>query len=822
MPFLSMYVNRCWSPAIRQILLAAALIVSATSCTDALGPAPDPNDPSLLLSSPGGTALEVIPAGPLELTVGDSVTLKPVGASASRELVFTSTDTLVARVSSSGLLTARVAGDARILLTSKRSPRAFGSVIVRVESRGPSTIELRRFDMTKPAPTDLQNLSRSFAPQFALRRGDAARLEVTVNGVVLCTNNLSPRAASADSVPELVTCPVNTAAVDSATSKPLVYNGPAEVAARLVRIDGSPLATVAVGQGRLNNQDAVLASITAGRAATDQAGKRWYTGDLVVSAVPVSYTKEVTFVRVDVEIAGAGRSWKKSLSSAPSVARFIDLAPGEAISELRLNVTAHSSEAKDIIFSSPVFGYDASAPAVGSLEPREWIGAELAFASLYTAARQDEGIGGVHLQFYAAPSGTSQNEIFTNARRVERGGDFAASGSQVYDLGFLVCDALENCSRGSGFSFRVDVEPPTLSLVSIPSRSINPDVFTLRVNDVGSGLDAQPLEVVAQALMAGATQAQCGPVIEASLDLPGGEVAGVCRPDRLGHVIPLPQSSAGYYTYRVVAIDQAGNRSVPLDRHVIVDRVRPGLSSFTIGSALVAGEDAVMSSQVVDNLDLASVSYALSFSRAGVPRLTLPFTTINVGAPFSGKLTRSATAEGKLQVVRSLTTGTRGNADRATAVVDSIFAEVTDAAQLRFRTGRALSFSSIGGGNIPSDPFAAVVGATISLPGRVCTFGCTASETAGPASVRVVADAGVAALSRMYLFARDGDGRVVLLGSGADFKGSATGTQLIYTYSLTLNAPSNLEGTYTVFAIGVSGGGNALKSNDVEVEFFGR
>jgi hypothetical protein len=153
--------------------------------------------------------------------------------------------------------------------------------------------------------------------------------------------------------------------------------------------------------------------------------------------------------------------------------------------------------------------------------------------------------------------------------------------------------------------------------------------------------------------------------------------------------------------------------------------------------------------------------------------------------------------------------------------VDSAVVQATDAAGLSTRGSRALPASVFGGNVSVADPFSGV-SAVVPLLNtqRVCTAGCTPADPGSvTVTIRIAGEPGLSALSRMFLFVRREGGEVTQVASTPTFSVTETGTQRTYTYTISYTPPAGTTGRVSLFGVGLGQAGNALRTDDLPIEF---
>jgi hypothetical protein len=675
--------------------------------------------------------------------------------------------------------------------------------------------------------------------RLAVERQNAAVLEVLIGDSIACRRSFASSSSgfSLDlglTAAVEIQCPVNTAEFDSTTAVPRFRNGPAQLSARLLTADGTVVHRDPGFQVRLSNPNTVVARIVEAPQATDAAGLRWITGPLTLVATPVNYDPDVPLRQVTFVYGFPGGVTQTVRdTAAPFRTVFPDSFPDRGALrglvdpefQIRLSTATDAGGTGPIAYTAPE-RYDAAAPVPGALMERAWVGAATMFSELYDARDQsDRGVGRVSVRFYAGDPILSDTALVSRGKEVTRGSDLPARASPGYRLAALVCDALENCAPTGSIRFGVDVVAPTVENVSFGDRVINPSrPLALTLQDDLSGFDPRPLEARVQLLDADAGTAECGPQVEGS-DLPGRLAGGTCVPDTVASLIPVPDATPGYYTYTVTPLDRALNRGTTVTRRVLVDQVRPRLASVSLPAQFVPGDEATVSAQATDNLDLTEVTVRLVYPAVdNVGSLAIPFGAASaVGAAFDATLTSSAAASVRLPFIRTLSS--IGTAGRFTVLVDSVQVQALDAAGLSDVVNRAVAPSTYGGNSSTADPFPAVSSLRLlpDVTGMICTLECQPGDrTAVTLELRVLGASSLGPFNRVYFFRRDLNGTVTLIGSVADVVITSTAAGTSLTYALPYTPPAGLTGKHSFFAVGVSSRGDGIRTAPEPISFFRR
>jgi hypothetical protein len=803
-----------------RIAQVCLLVLGVLSCDSPSGPSP---------------VVVVTPTGVVTLNVGDTLTVRAVVQNASQPSVrFTSSNAAVASVDeATGLVHAFTAGEVTITALSVQDPQASASVQVLVRDP-PASIVISQILNASGGLIDPTRVAGTVNVQLAVELGGATRLDVLVDTAVACQQSFVGATATATASAALasttITCPINTAQFDPATGATKFPNGQSTIRARLVGADGRTRSETVGFPLVLANANTIRYQVLAEKQATDAAGLQWVDGSLTLTVLPVLYDRGESLVLAEFlfQVTG-GRVHRRSDSTPPFSAVF----EADSLANLTQNgvvIFIHTATAAGQPGPAAVTAplrYDSQAPLPGNVEARDWMGAGTTFAGRYAPAPNGDhgGVGRVTARFYAGDPILSDSALVARGKQVVNGADLQPGAAGSYRAAALVCDALDNCTLRSGFRFGVDLTPPSIEEVDLEDRVVNPNAdLRLRVQDDLSGFDPRPLEVTVSSLDANPATPTCGPEVE-GIDLPGRQLGGGCVPDTLAPRVPVPRSTSGYYTYTLTPVDRAGNRGATVTRRVLVDRVGPELTSFVVGGPYLPGDEGVFTASATDNLDLVDIVFRLVFPGSPAsPAIALPFATdsVVVGTAFDAETTVQGTRTSRFPVVRTLTTVSA--ASRSIVVVDSVQAQAVDAAGLTATLSRPITLS----GTVPTlDPFATAttVEPTLVASERVCTRGCVANDrTTLGISMRI---AGTSALTqpfaRVYFFRRDqATGAVHLLGSSITVAGEVEAGRASFTYPFTYTPPAGLEGSFSVFAVGVNSAGYALRNPGSTVVFFQR
>jgi hypothetical protein len=474
-----------------------------------------------------------------------------------------------------------------------------------------------------------------------------------------------------------------------------------------------------------------------------------------------------------------------------------------------------------------------------------WVGPAYAF-SAGKAGQADLGAGISGVTYHVGPAGSTNAQIAATPA-ITTAADLAETAlTTTYRAVAVVTDRLTNQVivplAGGGLNpattFGVDRTAPTLMFTpaSLEDQSIfniaNPpagEFFQVTFADEATG-GAAPSGFVALPVLARVNRWFPGLTATNQCLAPGSFLSPNCRLNASSGTTALAASD-GYFQYQATVVDQAGNLSSPLSapisRIVLRDLTAPSASNIAIPANLVGGQQTTFTADASDNVNLWTADFRLIFG--GVE--TLPFTPAQVFnqsrwvTGLAGLVTAQS-ASATMAFVRSLETTTVGNApaNDATAVSD-ISLLVVDAAGNPF-----LRTNAFAGGTVP----AAAAGGFAAAPRSVQTFSVSGPSAAqdvwngiGVAPVpavptsRTITVTAVGAsgtfgnpFAALHVYRRDGATSQRIGTAGApsvvDTGVSRTWTWTVSFSAVGIPAEANVE----IFAVGVNGSGDALRSND--------
>jgi hypothetical protein len=232
-------------------------------------------------------------------------------AGVARTVTWGSSNTSVATVTAAGVVTAVSPGATTITATSTANTTVSGAASVTVRQPLPATISVQNITLagTNGVTANVNNIAGSIDVNMNVDPGEQVvqRVEVLIDGVVACTQNLSPAqsqemrvaAAFEDVEDVIVSCQVNTAAFAAATGVANYANGPHTLSVRAVIQGGNDIATPSTPL-IFNNLSGVIATITntngsdPASAINTQTGLQWIDGNATLTLTGVSYVAGTT------------------------------------------------------------------------------------------------------------------------------------------------------------------------------------------------------------------------------------------------------------------------------------------------------------------------------------------------------------------------------------------------------------------------------------------------------------------------------------------------------------------------------------------------
>ena len=681
--------------------------------------------------------------------------------------------------------------------------------------------------------------------------------------------SLSPQPAA----PLDIIFPVKTAEFEDTTGAVRFPNGQVLLTARLATAEGGPSAWLSSVQVQLRNLNTFTGRLEPGRGPVlGDGGEEWVGGDLTLSVIPVLFDASRPVGTVTVDLRRMGGSQLRSKTQAGTAPFSISLAedgvpgadnvagyqtPPAATDQLRvlsaLYADGGSVPGVPVVLASELRIDNVGPPPAVFALPRQaedevcclgnWVGAAFPFHEALEL-QPDAGVGGVTATIHAGDSGLTNPEL-AELPAVLIGGDLdPTTDNSALRAVAVTWDALRNRTASSlapsegnslsnqlGAVFGIDLGPPQSSfdLASVPDQAKNPgpgSAWVLAVSDAAAGVDpmgARTTVRLSNPAVAG-TSAECL--------FPGTQE---CDPGRDGLLRIVPDGVEGYLTLVSYVLDRAGNVSNTVTSSVLTDLTPPNIPSVQLPGTLIPNGQTIVSAVVSDNLDLHQGWIALEFGDvgAGGPEVVPPQAAEILGVPFDDALATGASIVQTFSLLIGL--------ERVLGALD---VDAPSGAMLPLTGARAVATDAAGNLATLSEPLPGAVGfATRSFSvvergdvggvadwalradtNRVCRSdsqeGCSAG--AAPSVELVVTARGLGGsfeqpFDRVYFY--------LLRGGEAEWIGVTSVTEvmdgvgpLAREWSWTLDwTPSSAVpfGPISLVAVGVDGGGNALRTLDL-------
>ena len=244
-----------------------------------------------------------------------------------RTVVWSSSNSAVATVDQTGLVTAVAAGNASIVAKSKADQTVSGAASVTVAAVVHATVNIGQINQTNcqlfgscsSVPAQLGNVANQLDVTLNVDPGTekVSEVDLLMNCGGADTLVGKQTFSSADVAPAVdessspVTISFNTAAFNPATGAVAFKNGVCTLKAKAITTTGTQSA-VSSTQLTLNNANVVVATLTTtpgtgqNATATDGSGLTWRAGAVNVTAVPVVYTANVTIASGSVNLINGG------------------------------------------------------------------------------------------------------------------------------------------------------------------------------------------------------------------------------------------------------------------------------------------------------------------------------------------------------------------------------------------------------------------------------------------------------------------------------------------------------------------------------------
>jgi hypothetical protein len=239
-------------------------------------------------------------------------------AGVPRTVNWASSNTAVATVSNTGVVTGVAAGSASITATSTADPSISGVAAITVRNPVPATISIAAITAgALNIPVNVNNVAGQIEVTLNVDPGDQviSRVDVLIDGNVACGQTfsvsrneelaLSHVFANVQAAP--VTCSINTALFNATTGVPSYLNGPRQISARATLAGGTSIATPSQTLV-FNNANTYVASVTrtgTTAQATSAAGLGFVRGGLSMSVLPVIYNSGQTLAAGSITFGSA-------------------------------------------------------------------------------------------------------------------------------------------------------------------------------------------------------------------------------------------------------------------------------------------------------------------------------------------------------------------------------------------------------------------------------------------------------------------------------------------------------------------------------------
>lgn len=828
----------------------------------------DKDDPITPVETPVIT-LNIAPDPVPALNVGQKVQLVAiVSGTATQTATWSSSNTAVATVNATtGEVTAVAAGVAVITAVSTVDATARDAVTIQVNAvippADPGTIKISINTINQNGTNTPVNPGNVAGTIDVIANVDipsgvtasAVRVMVVNSAGVateMCRQTFAGGGSTDDavqSVPVIITCTINTAALNNGS--PRFPNGTYTVRVEAVNSTGGVIASATSQPLVFNNVNALQVTATADCAGattcpnTDAAGLSWTTGNLTVTVTPAIFTGTGTTVAsgtITVRDANTGATIAQApLGTANTAGTFSvtftkaanatngNLDVAEAESPITVEVTTITSSGNQgTSFGSPggaqvganPLRLDNQAPddtnadaTVASFNNPGWFGTNtsLTGANRVTnlAELSDEGVNRnvVTLQYNTNAAATNASSGWTTFTDVNALPETTTSTQIAFRA--VVCDQLNNCTNVGPVTAGVDLSAPTVRVGTGPANNaINPatelqiigtdvisgvNIVRVRISgrsvfeiDANADTDLRCYDASGALLATGGTNPTSGTCATADIAVVSGPGAAE---NQQTVVIPADEN---WYTLEIQTRDVAQNLSTTtITRNYLVDAELP---TATIASTTITGTTSSISGTVQDNIQVQSYDSRFRFVGLSTPD-DVPFSAPTVvDATLDNTLTGQASASATSTLtVRALQEAT-GDPDAGTyavgaAVQPTLFGfGVLDMANLFNVNGSAIAFGA--GDGVEN---VANVDLTAS-PATICRTGTSTCSTSSTFTVEVETTAPASPttpfnnpIARVYFYYTH-PGADATLGTADDYLvllGSQEGSAATFTTSST-------------------------------------
>jgi hypothetical protein len=600
-------------------------------------------------------------------------------ATTAKTVTYTSSNTAVATVDAAGKVTGVKAGTVSVNAVSTADASKSAAAAITVTNgpvTQPATISINSVNDAAGAPVNLANVNGQV--NVTVNTTGGGSIEVFLSPSANCASNtivasdVSVASQAATSTSNgTVTLSFNTAQVTAANAAKFA-NGSYCVKARLTPTTGAAVIATNTVPFTLNNANTYGASLAfasqtggATSAVSSLNGLNYNQGTLTITIKPVIYSSSSPVALISGTVSRAGEQAGVNPAAAGAVV-FSNVAVKDGIATIVLADTAGAAAATSIYqYTSPSTGdaititaatdaagnaltttavtaatgirIDNDIPntvgAVFAVTPPvgRYINGAYKFADGTTGTASADnrggvsGVGGVTVTYYVGAAGsaafaTANSCTVTGLTASTTGVDLASTTTNTaYAAKVVVQDALGNktCSDLAG-TFGVDKIAPSISIDTTAAMAKDGAAFRVTKNwtfiysDTISGFNpALPLRGTLIRNAASSTLAtDC-------LFGVYNATTKVCGDTTLAGAFEFTkfQNTAGYYTVKATAVDQAGNRSGTITATAAFDDIAPTAptaltqspaTATALGTVTVAGSAA-------DNFNLISARANLTY-----------------------------------------------------------------------------------------------------------------------------------------------------------------------------------------------------------------
>lgn len=512
---------------------------------------------------------------------------------------WTSADTSIATVDSTGLVTGQDRGEAVIRATAVADSTMSDSATVSVTEEQAS-VTLESFAGSGSGNTlSADSLFGSVDVVFTLDVGDEA-----VDAVQLLVDSTAVDSVTGSRIPgsgSLVdTLTVNTAAVDSAAAGHVRYrNGDYSLAVRA--LDGDSVRDTDERVVEFRNSDTFSGDVNFdGNTADDSNGREWFSGDVTASVLPLLYTpdRELRSVKLffpDVNVVDSttdasdayGVTFRDSAGAGNDISGVMDTS---AFVRVKESTTTDGASGPGPVDVGDTVRLDNAPPQVGGRNLLDWVSSSDS-TSITVNSVSDPGIPERDTAY------TLNGEAYDSPTFAEAADDDSATWK------ITVTDGVGNAGSAT-IHFGIDGTRPTIAFSDSSAADQqrftagNPsDEFIVAPEDTLSGLDGGVRTTLIRRL----------PGLSDSDGCVVGNYDGGCHPVRKSDSVEVDEGAdgeIGYFRYTGFALDSAGNPSDTLTREVLVDDAAPTVSSISLPSDFDGAETISADATLSDSLDL--------------------------------------------------------------------------------------------------------------------------------------------------------------------------------------------------------------------------